>query len=239
MNLLGDNYKYIFLTLTVPNCSSASLSNKLDDMQKAWHRFIKLKLVKNAACGFFKVLEITRNKKNGTYHPHYHVIIAVKPDYFSSTDYINHNDWLDLWRKSMRDYSITQVDVRLARNKKTGKMSGQDLVTAVAEIAKYAVKSGDYIFKDNDKLTDNVVSVLSDALSHRRLTAFGGVFSEALNQLDLDDCEDGDLVHVDDDLRSDVSDMIYRFGWSCGVYKLIQIKTSEYSIDAQTGEIIE
>lgn len=239
MNLLGDNYKYIFLTLTVPNCSSSSLSNKLDDMQRGWQSLIHRKCFKNAVLGFFKVLEITRNKKTGTYHPHYHVIIAVKPDYFSGTAYINHTEWLDLWRKSMRDYSITQVDVRLARNKKTGKTSGQDLVTAVAEIAKYAVKSGDYIFKGNNKLTDNVVSVLSDSLAYRRLTSFGGVFSEALKQLNLDDCEDGDLVHIDGELRSDISEMIYRFGWSCGAYKLIQIQTSEYSIDAQTGEVIE
>ena len=246
MNYLGGNYRFIFLTLTVPNCEPEELNNLIDDMLKGWHKLVNRKVFKTAVKGFFRALEVTRNKKNGTYHPHFHVVLAVNPSYFDSRDYIKRDEWLQLWQQSMKDDSITQVDVRVMKPKNTettGETLGEALASAVAEAAKYAVKSADYVFEGNNNLMDSIVLTLSSALSHRRLTALGGVFKEAQEKLGLDDCEDGDLVHLDDDsFREDLATMIIRYEWSAGAYKLVRKTQLEIidgvSVNPESGEVI-
>jgi plasmid rolling circle replication initiator protein Rep len=210
-------------------------------MSTAWLNLIRYKRVKTILRGFFKALEITYNKAVDTYHPHIHAVLAVPKNYFISRDYIKRDEWLSLWRKSMKNPRITQVDIRKAKDKrdlKLGDTAVNTLSSAVAEIAKYAVKSSSYLFFDekllkngvylpNEELTDKVVSVLVPALAGRRLCSFGGCFLKAHQALQLDDAEDGDLIHIDGDLRSDIAVQIYRYGWSCGTYKLIEIRDNE------------
>lgn len=225
MNLIQNDYEFLFLTLTVPNVPGELLSSKLDSLQVGWRNFTRHKSFKNSVLGYFKALEITYNKKADTFHPHYHVVLAVSKSYFVSRSYIARDVWLSMWQKAMNDYSITQVDVRKARDKKSERV-GADvsafLSSAVAEIAKYAVKSSDYLFEDIG-LSRYVVSVLFPALSDRRLVSFGGCFKKAFQALNLDDSENGDLIHLDGEIRSDVALQIYRYGWSCGAYKLLEI----------------
>lgn len=229
MNLIVSDYDFLFLTLTVPNCSADELISTLNKMSKAWLNLVRHKRIKSILKGFFKALEITYNKSADTFHPHFHAVLAVPKRYFKSELYIHRDDWLAMWQKAMNDYSITQVDVRKARSKKDLKFADtavSSLSSAVAEIAKYAVKSSDYLF-DDERLTDKVVSVLVPALAGRRLCSFGGCFLKAHQALQLDDAEDGDLIHIDGDLRSDIAVQIYRYGWSCGTYKLIEIRDNE------------
>lgn len=240
MNVIEKEYAFLFLTLTVPNCSAVTLSDTIDRLQLGWRKLIhNNKRFKSSVKGFFRVLEVTRNKDRfspsyNTYHPHFHVILAVDKGYFKSRDYINHSEWLELWRKAMRDPSITQVDIRRCRNKNElaeGEQFSKSLSSAVAEVAKYSVKSADYLGKfdkrgfllspySEDDI-DSFVTVFSSALYGRRLTAFGGVFDDVSKSLQLDDIENGDLVHLDElELRSDVACLIRRFGWSSGAYKM-------------------
>lgn len=229
MDLIANDYDFLFLTLTVPNCTADELVKTLNAMSKAWFKLTHYAPVKRILKGFFKALEITYNIKADTYHPHFHNVLAVPKQYFKGKNYLNHDQWLELWRKAMNDDSITQVDIRRARGKIKGSeitIDGAEavsaLASAIAEIAKYAVKSSDYLFQ-SERLTDKVVSVLVPALSYRRLCSFGGCFKEAHQKLQLDDAEDGDLVHLKNELRSDLAIQIYRYGWSCGAYKLIEI----------------
>ena len=93
------------------------------------------------------------NPSYDTYHPHFHCILAVNPTYFDSRDYIKRDDWLAMWQKAIQDPTITQVDVRKVKPKKTKNtgtgfgdiVSAADIVSAVCEVAKYTVKSGDYV----------------------------------------------------------------------------------------------
>lgn len=229
MDLIGSDYDFIFLTLTVPNVTAAQLAHKIDELQKGWYKLSNYKRVKRILKGFFKALEITYNLQADTYHPHFHVVLAVPKHYFKDDSYIKRDEWLKLWQRAMQDETITQVDVRKARGKIKGSeitvegaAASKALASAIAEIAKYAVKSSDYIFPDEDK-TDKVVGCLADVLANRRLCAFGGCFAEAHKQLQLDDAEDGDLIHLDGELRSDLATQIYRYEWSCGAYKLKEI----------------
>lgn len=234
-----EKYEYIFLTLTVVNCSADKLNETLDNMQKAFHRFINRKRVKTAVHGYIKSLEITRNNKTGEYHPHYHCVLAVKPEYFKHLDYISHSEWLELWKQSMRDNRITQVDVRKCYNNKKDLSKCSSFFNCVAEISKYAAKSKDYIFPDNPDLTDKIISELSTVLTGRRLISFGGIFNDARKALELDDAEDGNLINVDGDNSEYCDDSIYRFLWRNSEYILSYIITPEYTINAITGEIID
>lgn len=132
----------------------------------------------------------------------------------------------------MHDKSITQVDVRKCKNVSTSEseQANKSISSAVAEVAKYAVKDSDYLIPWSQTLTDSSVKTFLSSLSSRRLVSFGGIFYKVKQQLKLDDVEDGDLVHVDGyKLRNDVALQIYRFGWSCGTYKLIAIEKRKCS----------
>lgn len=232
MNVIQNDYEFIFLTLTVPNVTASELPSKIDEMQKAWINLTKYnKRFKGAVCGYFKALEVTHNKNKysksfDTYHPHYHTILAVNKSYYTSKNYIKQSEWLDMWRKYMKDESITQVDVRKCTNKDKSECekSEKALSSAVAEVAKYATKSSDYIIPWSESLTDSSVNAFLSALSNRRLCSFGGIFDKTRKLLKLEDIENGDLIHLDDKVRSDVAHQIYRYSWGCGVYKLTAVE---------------
>ena len=216
-----DKYDFILLTLTVPNVSGEELSDKISQMQKAFNKLIHYKRFKSAVVGYFRALEVTYNhhknsKSYDTFHPHYHVILVVLKEYFTSSAYIQRKEWLSMWQTAMNDSSITQVDVRKVVPKLDKKKRGLvSIAGAVAEVAKYTLKPSDYLFKNNPALTDKVVSVLSSALRGRRLVAFGGLFADIRDMLGLDDVENGDLVHTD--IEETVSEnslfLVRRWSW--------------------------
>lgn len=221
MEQIGSDYKFLFLTLTVPNCAPESLSETISRLMLSWNRLIDYKRFKKAIKGFFRALEVTRNFSNGSYHPHFHCVLAVSNSYGKHSDYINHDEWLEMWRKAYQDSSITQVDIRVAKGKnKEAENAVQEISSAVAEIAKYAVKSSDYIIDSDEALTDKIVQELNEALFKRRLTSYGGCFKEAFEKLKLDDAEEGDLVHINETLNPALAWLIVRYGWSCGAYQM-------------------
>lgn len=227
MDELGDSYAYIFLTLTVPNCDGEKLSETIDEIQTAFRKFIRYKRVKTAVKGFLKALEITRNRKTGTYHPHYHCILAVDHNYFTGNDYIKRDDFLHFWQKAMKNPYITQVDVRRCKPKediREGDHISKSIGAAVAEVAKYSVKSVDYLAPDDPDLTDDTVFTLSAALHGRRLFSFGGIFDEVRKKLSLDDCEDGNLLYIDDDeeLAPGTGYYVRIYSWVNGAYVLTE-----------------
>lgn len=226
MKLIKDDYLFLFLTLTVPNVKGSDLSKTVDDLGKGWTKLLRHKRVKKVVKGYFKALEITRNARRDDYHPHFHSVLAVPKSYFKKNDYIKQEEWLSIWRECMADDTITQVDIRRAKNKPTSDevQASEDLASAVAEIAKYAVKSGDYLIYGDTETTDKVVDVFASVLHGRRLCSFdrNGAFGKAREQLQLDDAEDGDLIHIDDEkIDPAVAFLIVRYGWSCGVYRMV------------------
>lgn len=245
MEKIGTKYRYLFVTLTVPNVTGLELPGAIDDLMKSFHRFIgyaRLRFIK----GFFRVLEITRNndkksKSYGTYHPHFHVIVAVNPSYFKSKEYLKRDDWLKLWQKATRDDTITQVDVRTVKAKdgealrdETTESYVKILSSAVAEVAKYPMKSSDYLSISDLTLRDSVIDTFAVALQSRRLTAFGGVFKDAFESLKLDDPEDGDLVHINQTINPALALLIVRYGWTAGVYKMTSMRVKEPTQDDNT-----
>lgn len=216
MNVLeGQSYQFLFLTLTVKNCSSVGLPSSVQMLLDGWRKlYNKSSSFSRSISGSFRSLEVTRSSKNGSFHPHLHVILAVRPGYFKKS-YISQSEWVRLWRSCCSlDYDPV-IDIRKIKSGSKG-LSG-----AVAEVSKYAVKATDFLKGSMDDMSGYVSAFLS-ALSGRRLCSFTGCFRAARQQLALDDIEDGDLVHVDSDfLREDVAYMVVRYSWRAGVYVLV------------------
>lgn len=205
-------FRFLFLTLTVKNCSADSLSLVLDNMQSSFVRLMRLQRVDSVVSGAVRIIEITYNSITNEYHPHMHVIFAVKPDYFHKY-YISQSEWTSLWRSAAR------LDYRPIVHIQTIKESAKGVSKAVAEIAKYAVKDSDYLTND---LSDSIQRVLDllGSISRRRLLSFTGVFKSAAAALRLDDAEDGNLVNVNNDsLRPDIEYIIVRYKWASGFYE--------------------
>ena len=164
------NKEFIFLTLTAPNVKGDKLEEEIRKYNKSFDKLMKRNEVKNIVKGYIRKLEVTYNsdmssKSYDTYHPHFHVVIAVNKTYFKKSDlYINQQRWLELWQEATGDSSITQVDVRKSR--------ANDL-KEVYELAKYSAKDSDYL------ISRPVFETFYKALKGKRFIVYGGLFSEA------------------------------------------------------------
>ncbi|MDA1478428.1 protein rep [Bacillus changyiensis] len=199
---------WLFLTLTIRNVEGRELSPSITDMMKGFNRLMKYKRVDIAKLGYFRALEITKNHKEHTYHPHFHVLLPVKKSYFTGKSYISQKDWTSLWKKAMKlDYTPI---VHIQRVKGKASIDAEQIESevreameeqkAVLEISKYPIKDTDVI-RGHKVTEDNLDTVyyLDDALSFRRLIGYGGILKEIHKELNLDDAEDGDLVKIEED----------------------------------------
>lgn len=176
VNYLHDefNYSFIFLTLTVPNVKSSELSNSIEHIRDSFKRFYQSKEFFKINKGYMRKLEVTYNKKRDDYHPHLHVLIAVNRSYFTSRDYLSHKRILDLWRRSTRDPSITQVNIQRIYSKgQSLSNSLKALNGAVLEIGKYMNKTSDYLHSEEVLLT------FITNLKGKRYYDYSGVFRDA------------------------------------------------------------
>lgn len=214
-------YKYLLLTLTVPNVGINDLPEKISDMAKAWKRLTLRKEFVNATKGWFRTLEVTHNCTRDDYHPHYHVLVCV-PSSFFTKHYIKQDRWLGLWQESMKDNSITQVDVRVIKpNPK--KIESDAVSSAAAEVGKYATKPSDYLVKVPASVgyiaVEKVVRDLAKSLTRRKLIAFGGIMLDYSKLLKLQDVESDsiDLVNTGDDSEQIEAIATQIFRWNIGL----------------------
>lgn len=175
--------KYIFLTVTVKNCSGAELSSVLDSILIGWKRYYQRKEIKRIMLGSIRNLEISYNSIEKTYHPHIHILIHIPSSYFGK-DYINHKSWCRIWQDCMRlDYNPI-VDVRKV----------QANSRSYFEISKYVAKLADVLKLRQDELSE-VVSVLDKALTGRRIIGYTGDFRQWRRDNKLkEDIEDNEII---------------------------------------------
>lgn len=220
----SNNYRFIFLTLTCRNVPGGDLSKAIDKLFYSFNKFTKRKKFKQSIKGFFRALEVTHNLDKSslfydTYHPHIHMVLVVQKSYFKKPElYFTHDDWVNIWK------SCLKVDYRpIVHVKRFIDVNGKGVSKGIAEIAKYTVKDTDYIVKDDgrnidEEMTDSTVLILDEALANRRLISFGGMLYDIHQKLNLDDAEDGDLIHTDndDDIRDDLKYVIEQYSWNVG-----------------------
>lgn len=190
--------RFLFLTLTVKNVTGQELNKSMTDILIGFNRLMKYKKVDKNLIGFLRATEVTYSKKLDSYHPHLHVLLMVKPGYFrSKADYLNQEEWTELWQKAMKLDYTPLVDIRAVKADK-----GKGLKGAILETAKYPVKPFDVTDKKTDFTDQEKLQIVDDMLTglHRkRQIGFGKLFKEIKKDLDFDDLEDGNLVQTGED----------------------------------------
>ena len=193
--------RFLFLTLTVKNVIGQELNQAMTDILIGFNRLMKYKKIDKNMIGFLRATEVTYSKKLDSYHPHLHVLLMVKPGYFrSKDDYLNQEEWTELWQKAMKLDYTPMVDIRAVKADK-----GKGLKGAILETAKYPVKPFDVIDEKTDFTAQEKLQIVDDMLTglHRkRQIGFGKLFKDIKKELELDDLENGNLVQTRDDTES-------------------------------------
>lgn len=179
MKAIEDREKlsFIFLTLTVPNVEANELKATLKDFNASFKRLSETKAFKAMSRGYIRKLEITYNEEMDTYHPHFHVIIAVDNNYFSHpAKYISHDNWLKMWQKATKNDTITQVNVKRVKDTKKS--------NAILEISKYSAKDSDYTN------SQEVFETFYTALKGARLITYNAIFRDYKKMYDHGELEE-------------------------------------------------
>lgn len=202
----AQGYEFIFATITVENVPLQELKKVVNQMLKGYDLLLKRRQVKRAWKGKIRGFEITYNPETYTFHPHIHMLVAVKPDYFRSADYITTAHLSQIWGECI-DQRDPVCDIRKA---KTTSRNGKTGTGAVIETLKYSFK----MFKD-----PTAIEGFYTALTGRRLVSFSGVFADIRRQLRMSDFEN----ILTDDINAEKGRKIfydlYQFDASGGVYK--------------------
>ena len=188
--------RFLFITFTMKNVSAEELGKAILKLSQAFTKLMKCAKVARNLLGYMRVIEVTVNNENGTYHPHIHALVMVKASYFnSSANYIEQTEWLLFWQQAMKLDYMPVVDVRTIKPKG----SASDTLASAKEVAKYPVKDTDYMSYDHRENMNRVIA-LENGLSGKRLVSYGLLFKEIRRKLKLEDVEaDSDLIKTLDD----------------------------------------
>src|SRR5699024_3010932 len=189
--------RWLFLTLTVRNVYDGTELNKsLSDMSKGFNRMMKYKKINKYLVGFMREKVLDINYTDNSYNQYMHVLLCVECTYIDNTkNYVNQKQWIHLWKRAMKlDYDPT-VKVQMIRPKNNHK---SDINSAIDETAKYPVKDTDFMTDDEERNLQRLAD-LEEGLYRKRLISYGGLLKEIHKELNLDDAEDGDLIHTDDE----------------------------------------
>ena len=169
-------YRFLFITLTVPNVSKDDLKEEIKEINKAIDKMTQRKKFQQFKAYFTK-LEITYNRKRNDYHPHIHLLVAVEKNYFdkSNKDYIKQEELLKHWQSAKNDYSITQVDIRALKDNNDDK-----LMKSILELSKYEAKSSDFA------INQEVFETFYFALKGARMTRFNREYRTLGKLYDID-----------------------------------------------------
>lgn len=180
--------RFLFLTLTVKNVPGDQLNETISQLTKSFDRLFRRAKIQKNLLGYLRSVEVTHNEQEDTYHPHIHVLMMVKSSYFKNKDcYISQKEWGDMWSQSLKVDYVPMVDIRAVKE------TGKGLKGAILETAKYPIKP---IKLDIDN--KQVVDDLYNGLYRKRQLGYGGLFKIIKKQLQLDDVENGDLIHTTD-----------------------------------------
>lgn len=211
----GAPWRWLMITFTVKNVPGQALGAEIDRLHKAINNLAKSARWRAAVRGWLRATEVTHNtdkKSNSydTYHPHIHMLLCVPSSYFSGKGYIRQKEWAGLWQHYAGTDYTPLVDVRTVKaptGENVGDLPADQQAAAMgkacAEVSKYAAKPADYITPADPELSLRTVAVLDKMLNRRRMTSWGGVLKDIAKALQLDDPEDGDLVHIDEETSTD------------------------------------
>lgn len=202
-------YRFLFLTLTVKNCPVTELSNTLVTMNKSFRKMLKYKAL-DSWQGWLKTTEVTRNAQTNEAHPHFHILVMVKPSYFKK-DYIKQYEFVEMWQKALKIDYLPNVDIRTVKNKHNNK---EDLETAVQELLKYSVKEADLLADPQFLYT------LTEEIFKKRFISSGGILKDILkenDETDEDFLTDEELNEIEE-VENEEDSIVFKFNRNFNKY---------------------
>ena len=91
-------FRWLFLTVSLKSIPLQQLDGGIGSLLNGIRNLFKRGPLAEYTAGYLKNIEITYNERTGLYHPHAHILICVRPDYFT-TGYLPHRRLLALWRQ--------------------------------------------------------------------------------------------------------------------------------------------
>ena len=209
-----NNYKVCHMIVTVPNCKGGELKNLLNKMYKKFSFFMRyfrgkarvkgVDFLQYGYGGLVRGLEITRNEREKSYHPHFHCMVLFRSDIDLTKEQINSYSFdhgrlvrkfseleillQKVWFLLMNDKKVTAP--ALAELKEGYSVVLDDSDGHYYECFKYSCKGA----FDRDKgafiYNERVFRLLYEALNNRRMIQGYGALH---NFTDLD----GELLEVD------------------------------------------
>lgn len=176
------DYAWLFLTIALKNVKPTEVREEFKRLNESLNRAKKRK--DWPAVGWIVSREITRGK-DGSAHPHLHVMLLVPPSYFSTTAYMPHKKWLEFISDTFRINYEPAVRIQRIGGRDDGSGSYLERMRkAVLEVFKYTVKSQDLLEDSNWTLE------ITDQLHNLRAISTGGVLRKYYKKLEEDTLDD-------------------------------------------------
>ena len=184
--------RFLFLTLTFPNCTDEELSANVTRLSKSYRKLLNYRVLKPTLLGSFRSIECTYNEARDDYNLHMHAILCVKPSYFTKY-YIKRSQWLEMWQRAFQDDSISQIDIQAVKDDGKGHSPSEKLMKVAFELGKYLIKSSDF-------KTADVLKAVHNAFHSRQLRSSTGLLRSALVEAkkrydDFEKTEEGNPVN--------------------------------------------
>ena len=188
--------RYLFMTLTLKNCPVEQLRETILHLNRSFGRMAKLKHF--PGIGYIKTVEVTRGKR-GDAHPHLHILMMVKPSFFSH-GYVKKKEWCAWWKKSAQvDYTpIVDVQAINAKNSPLG---------LLAEIVKYQTKPNDLIFSDRRWFLE-----YTRQIHGTKAFALGGVFKDYFKEMQKEETIE-EMIGGNEEGQDGVDERELFFNW--------------------------
>jgi plasmid rolling circle replication initiator protein Rep len=200
LEIIGKSCEFLLVTLTMQSVTLDELNGAIDIMLTAYDKLLKRRKIKRAWLGKVRALEVTYNKNTQMFHPHLHLFVSVKKEYFLNNDlYISQAELSALWGECLSVGYEPICDIRKVTEEKHG----------AVETLKYTFKTT----KDHNALEGYYFK-----LKGRRLVSFSGNFAKVRKQLALSDFEN---VLTDDLPNNGINKyryVLYKFDATGGLY---------------------
>lgn len=209
--------RYIHLTLTVKNCKGSELSDSFLELTKSWNKLKKYKRVGTDLIGFVRGTEVTYNEQEDNYHPHMHVLLAVKSTYFKKGHYINQDEWSSLWKKALKvDYKpivhVTKVkESVLDKNDDFSDLDlsiPKELFKTLLEVCKYPLKPLNLPEDFDEEKEIEIIKNLFVGLFKKRQLGLGGRLKEIKAELEEEgkNLDEDELIESSDKEKEELKD---------------------------------
>lgn len=179
-------FRFVFITLTVPNTAGELLRALNETMLSALGKLFDCKFWKSFALGYFRAFEVVC-KADLTFHPHIHLLVCVTEELYNSLVKDKSAFSVQLlseWQRAMQNELITDIDIRPVVSLNTSNdKKFIDYKLAVVKVALYCGKPVTCIVMDDFERTVHNVKWLSEAFRGVRLFSDGGILRKRRQEL--------------------------------------------------------